>query len=994
MKKEKREETDMPQTVQHAKWHGFMCDAPRKQRLLIFAGLALIIIVLYYTPVGSFTAGGDVTMDNGGFIITLALLPAVIGALLLGVLPGTLLGLVMAAACMSHAGLFPANVIDFLDSSPFTTVLPMMLTLFVAGVLFASAMDHLSVDDRRSQIGHIFLISLLTAIVFCVSRRIATLLLFADASFMTASALDVLAALTEPARIIEILVCTATIMAACLPVLIAIQRKREGLWNRSMRAVFRRYLFVFMAATFILTLAVTYNYESNRARTNTIESLTHEITYLDKQIDEHNEKTAQLRAMENTIVLDEAHEAATLIAENPSMMASTSSMRALADRLGLASLTVTDGNGLVVADADGVGIGSYSFGDHEQTQRYMALTTDPSSTVTEEPRASVDASGNATDTYSLFAGVGRTDAVGIVQVSIPASDYESVLAAASIEHLADSYTIGSQGGVAIAKDSTIVTATEDWMVGTDAVSTLDLNATALEQDEASIVQLGAERTLTCVRTIIHGDYIVSAYLPLSEVYASRNSIMLWNAILYLVLFTVVFLLASRLLSTVVIDGIQETNETLGHITQGDLDKTVNVRGNSEFESLSDGINTTVDALKDSIAEASARIDRELATAKAIQSSALPSTFPPFPEISDFDIFASMNPAREVGGDFYDFFLIGEHRLGFLIADVSGKGIPAALFMMTAKTELENYMSSTEDLAEAITTVNHRLCIGNEAEMFVTAFLATLDFETGELTYVNAGHNPPLLRHDGTWEWVTDKSGLFLGGMDDLRYRSFTRMLEGGDEILLYTDGVTEAWDAGETTLYGEDRLIGLLQEHVDLHPTTLIRKVQNDIARFAEGAEQADDITMVAMEYGVAPDVSDSITIPALTDNLDKVLGFVHGELDRRLCPVKTQKQLDIAIEELFVNIAHYAYPGATEEAPGKAKVAYTYSAVPPTITIELSDKGTPYNPLKRADPEQPATADEAEIGGLGIMMAKRCVDDIDYRYEHGRNIITFSKGW
>ena len=196
----------------------------------------------------------------------------------------------------------------------------------------------------------------------------------------------------------------------------------------------------------------------------------------------------------------------------------------------------------------------------------------------------------------------------------------------------------------------------------------------------------------------------------------------------------------------------------------------------EFAHLSGGINATVDALKESIEEAETRIDRELTTAKAIQENALPSTFPPFPEIDRFDIYASMNPAREVGGDFYDFFLIDDHTLGFLVADVSGKGIPAALFMMAAKTEVGNYMASGMDLAQAVQSANYHLCQGNDAGMFVTVWAATLDYETGELTYVNAGHNPPLLRHDGQWSWLRKRSGLFVGTFETAKYRTYTLQL--------------------------------------------------------------------------------------------------------------------------------------------------------------------------------------------------------------------------
>jgi sigma-B regulation protein RsbU (phosphoserine phosphatase) len=242
----------------------------------------------------------------------------------------------------------------------------------------------------------------------------------------------------------------------------------------------------------------------------------------------------------------------------------------------------------------------------------------------------------------------------------------------------------------------------------------------------------------------------------------------------------------------------------------------------------------------------------LATAKAIQRSALPRTFPPFPEIDAFDLYASMDAAKEVGGDFYDFFIVDDNTLVFLIADVSGKGIPGALFMMAAKAEIENYLSTGMGPAEAILSVNRRLCATNDAGMFVTVWVATLNWETGELTYVNAGHNFPLLRHGrgGNWEWLKKKCGLFLGTFEIAKYRQETIDLQPGDELILYTDGVNEAFSVNEEE-YGNDRLDAFLAAHNDMRHDELVKALRDDVAAWAEGAEQSDDITILVMEYGV-----------------------------------------------------------------------------------------------------------------------------------------------
>ncbi len=479
--------------------------------------------------------------------------------------------------------------------------------------------------------------------------------------------------------------------------------------------------------------------------------------------------------------------------------------------------------------------------------------------------------------------------------------------------------------------------------------------------------------------------------PSSMVFSNRALTMTLSSLSVLVLLGAVYLLVAGLLKRVVTDQMDKMNDGLGNITGGNLEQRVDVRSSREFVALSDGINTTVDALKGWIIEAETRMATELATAKAIQESNLPRTFPPFPEIDRFDIFASMNPAKEVGGDFFDFFLIDDHTLGFLIADVSGKGIPGALFMMAAKGELELHMQTGMSIEQAIAGTNARLCANNDADMFVTVWAATLDYRTGELTYVNAGHNPPLLRHNGRWEWLKKKGGLFLGTFPTAKYRSNKLTLEEGDEIMLYTDGVNEAFSAnGEE--YGNDRLESFLQNHADEHPRMLVEDLRADVAKWAEGAEQSDDITMVCLEYGVAPEVSGTATYVATLDNLGAMMKPIQTELSERLCPIDVQHKIEIALEEMLVNVCRYAYADAEE--PGKVQVSYVYNGNPSSIAIELRDWGVPFDPMTRKDPTKPANIQEAKIGGLGIFMTKKSVDDMSYLRDGDSNVVAFSKSW
>ena len=370
----------------------------------------------------------------------------------------------------------------------------------------------------------------------------------------------------------------------------------------------------------------------------------------------------------------------------------------------------------------------------------------------------------------------------------------------------------------------------------------------------------------------------------------------------------------------------------------------------------------------------------------------------------------MQPAKQVGGDFYDFFLIGEEistssgKLGFVVADVSGKGVPAALFMMKAKALIRDYVGSGMELGEAISEANRQICDGNDAGMFVTAWVGVLDYATGHVDYVNAGHNPPLLwafdanneggsARGGAWQWLKKKSGLPLGLFDGMPYTAHSLDCLPGDMFVLYSDGVTEAMDVNEA-LYSEDRLIALAEECYLQHPRELLDSVRSDVARFAEGAEQSDDITILTLEVGVPPEITATLEVPAETARLDEVNDFLHAELDRRLCPKRVQNQLDLAVEELFVNVCRYAYPDATTEEPGVVRVLRTYSAEPPCVTVDLVDYGVAFNPLEKRDNDLPTSVDELTVGGLGIFMVKQLVDDISYERVGSSNVVTIVKKW
>ena len=244
-----------------------------------------------------------------------------------------------------------------------------------------------------------------------------------------------------------------------------------------------------------------------------------------------------------------------------------------------------------------------------------------------------------------------------------------------------------------------------------------------------------------------------------------------------------------------------------------------------------------------------RIGAELSLATRIQYAMMPHVFPAFPECAEFDVYASMDPAKEIGGDFYDFFLIDDDHLCMVVADVSGKGIPAALFMMVSKIILQSCAMLGNSASEILTRTNEAVCSNNPEQMFVTVWLGILEISTGKLTAANAGHEHPVLKRvDGGFDLIKDKHGLVIGAMDGVQYKDYELMLYPGDKLFVYTDGVPEATDV-ENKLFGTERMLTALNEDPDAAPDQILMNIRRAVDKFVQDAEQFDDLTMLCMEY-------------------------------------------------------------------------------------------------------------------------------------------------
>ncbi|WP_307981980.1 SpoIIE family protein phosphatase [uncultured Senegalimassilia sp.] len=406
-----------------------------------------------------------------------------------------------------------------------------------------------------------------------------------------------------------------------------------------------------------------------------------------------------------------------------------------------------------------------------------------------------------------------------------------------------------------------------------------------------------------------------------------------------------------------------------------------------------------------------RTATELDVARQIQMSAVPHDFDSLTERFALDIAGFMRPAREVGGDFYDVFEVGERGVAFVIGDVSGKGVPAALFMMRAQSLLRQYLLETDDLGTAFTLANRQLCERNDAMLFVTAFACVVDTATGEVRFANAGHNPPVLKQNGKLGYLACRPGLVLGAMDVVKYREGSFMCSPGDGLLLYTDGVSEAANAAEE-LYGEERLLETLARidasggegaHVvsDVQASdvaaaasaaaassaqTAVNSLAASVDAFAGEAPQADDITMLAFRWNLPVQ---RLTLPADDAELDSLFAFLEPLCEGEGRTPKMMAQMMLVCEEVFVNICHYGFPDGQPRLPVDIEAAVDERAG--CLHLVFSDQGIAYDPLshnaKKVDP-----TDEQRKGGLGILLMRKYMDDLRYTRADGRNILRMTK--
>ena len=734
---------------------------------------------------------------------------------------------------------------------------------------------------------------------------------------------------------------------------------------------FQRWLLACIVIAYLITSSFTYILQNGMVRVETQEVFTTAINDVEEDI--KGKSDAHLLAIAESVKTE--------YESNPDV-----SLQELTGKYGIVEINVVNSNGIIRASTEDDSI-NYDMNSKEQSKEFVDMLKAQSSFVQKySPR------GKDGSVWRKYAAINLTEG-GFIQVGYDAEQFHEMLDEFVVD-ITKNRHVGTGGFVAVL-DESLSLVTEDDYAGLP-ISTIGIyppdemkaghTATALYYADIVDGKTTLSEKYMYVFKFVEG-YCIIAAMPEAEAVFMRDASLYTSIFMQVIIFATLFVFIYILIKRVIINNLEKINDTLGRITKGDLNVKVDVRSSREFSSLSDDINSTVSTLKRYIAEAAARIDKELEYAKQIQLSALPTNFP---DGEDYKIYAQMIAAKEVGGDFYDFYKLNDTTVAFLAADVSGKGIPAAMFMMTAKTIIKDLAESGMTVNEIFTKANEKLCENNESGMFVTAWMGILDLTTGKLQFANAGHNPPLLkRANGDFEYLKTRAGFVLAGMEGVRYRAAELTLCHGDRIFLYTDGVTEATN-GENKLYGEDRLIAFMNQKASAGATEFLPALKANIDEFVGEAPQFDDITMLMFDYRPKQGGVQMMnkTFPARTEVLSDVLGFVDQTLESCECPMKIQTAICVAIEEVFVNVAHYAYT----DGEGDVTLGIEFDAASREITFRMTDKGTPFDPLKKPDPDITLSVEEREIGGLGIFITKKTMDTVSYAYENGENVLTMIK--
>lgn len=493
----------------------------------------------------------------------------------------------------------------------------------------------------------------------------------------------------------------------------------------------------------------------------------------------------------------------------------------------------------------------------------------------------------------------------------------------------------------------------------------------------------------CFYKTLDNGMIIIVNVPVSELLSLIiNHI---KALLLILIF--VSILVSVALYIVLQNNLKKPIDKLiklaNQIGQGDFDTKVKINKPAEFvklantfEKMANDIKSYVENINNAAKERE-KMGSELMIAKTIQFSTIPNDFPPYPDRKEFDIYALMETAKEVGGDFYDFYFIDENHFMFLIADVSGKGIPAALFMMRTKTLVKNLAEMGYTPRELIQKINEKVCLDNQQGYFVTLFAGIVNLINGELTCLNCGHTPPLVkRHNTGFDYLKIEPNIALGVTNDIDFQVYETKLIPGDIIFLYTDGLTDIVNPNKV-MFGEDRLKSTINEIQSPICQNILTVIKDNLVNYMDNEPPADDMTMLIFKYNSSTSEIKTYSTYARNDCFTDFRNWLLETLYKWGVDDNTIMKMQLSAEEIFTNIAFYGYENSTDGV-----IDIDVTKINDELTLVFSDYGIPYNPLEKPDPDISLPEELREIGGLGVYMVKKSCDDISYEYFNNKNIL------
>ena len=627
-----------------------------------------------------------------------------------------------------------------------------------------------------------------------------------------------------------------------------------------MRRTFLIWLSAVLCATFIITGALVAFQFARHAREQARLAMATRLNDM-LELFLHAERSVDYLSRANDAsALSRTRALAELLRLNPSLLSNQEALQGVCNRLCAEQIAISNEAGIVEA-AVPESYKGYNIANSDDLHLFTGVDTEELS-----PLGSADAEQPG---MMQYATVRRRDKPGWVRLGFRTLLEHASREESSLDQSTAKMRLGMRGRVVIYRRGVCVSG--------DVPTSLHTELFSLPVGEVHKVTMdGSDYFMYAV----DGEgYRLVGLLPATEVYrASLHAmqiVLLSNLLLFLIMFGVV----SYLLQRVVLRGISRVNEALREITEGDLEKRVEVRDSPEFVRLSNGINFMVDSLRSVGEERQQGIKRGLELARSLQSTVLPDKFPPFPNINSFDIYACCMQALEVGGDFYDFSMPDEEHLHFLVADVDDSGLPAALFMMRAISIIRTLTKTGASPVNVVTDTNRELCEGNQTGIRMALFYGCLNIHTGELEYVNAGRLCALLQHEGgEYHTLGDKADYIVGEQIGTEFHTCTTQLQPGDRLLLCTEGVMGVTNTNNTP-FNERRLREVLRSAAAT-ATDVLQIVRSSLRQFAEGARFKRDITMLCLEYKGAPSNNALLSITAAeSDRAEEVIAAQLEEL-------------------------------------------------------------------------------------------------------------------